>query len=199
MPNFRLPAAAIAYALLASNAIADDSKQVKPIKDQVDSLQKEVDRLSAKLKDLRVQKDNVEAALSAKNKWLQEEVEKLRSLLRPAAFQVKLFERINEPVNLTANLIGEISGGDGAPKGEYTLTIKQLDGKKFKGSQMLIVGGKTIQRDIEGTFDADKLSYRSVDPVEKFTVIGRIKDDTIEIEYVDSNGPKAKGVLKLAK
>src|SRR5580700_5836211 len=66
MRYFGLLAAAAVIAFVGSNVKADDSAEVKKLQERLDKATNEIEKLSAKLKDLIQQKDNLEADFSSR-------------------------------------------------------------------------------------------------------------------------------------
>jgi hypothetical protein len=195
MQFFRPLMAAFAITILGTTALADDSAEVKNLKEKLDEANNQVQVMSAKLKNLMQAKDNVEADMNSRIKKLMEDNERLRLKVDPNAGVA----RISDLLKANTSLSGDYQE---TPQCECTLSINEIDGKRFKGSHMLRVRGSdkaTLQCDVEGAFGEQKLSYRSVNSNVQFKVTGTLKGNTIEIEYTDEKGTKGKGVLKLAR
>jgi hypothetical protein len=87
--------------------------------------------------------------------------------------------------------------------GEWSLTIKERMGKKFKGlytvRQLQPEKGEGAEADAEGEIDGDRITFRPVNTAKMMaTATGRLKNDAIELNW-SGRGGQAVLVAKVPK
>jgi hypothetical protein len=151
--------------------------------DELKKLKERADALEAKLKQAEKEND----ALRKDNEILKAKVGEKRTL----------YDRIPAGTVLAGDY--KFTSTTKLPNGELVLTIKERDGKKFKGTHVATSKDGTLTADIEGVINGDTLTYSRVNSVELFTVEATLKGETLECKFTDANRLKADMKLKVPK
>ena len=88
----------------------------------------------------------------------------------------------------------------GKASGKAVVTIRKRNGNKFEGAWTVTLDG--VERgpvEFEGEVSGGRITFRSVDSVNKSTMSGEVTGGSLELDWASNNNLRAKVVLKLPK
>ena len=183
LSSFRMLAVALVIVAAGTTARGQDSGEVPKLKERIEQLEK--DLKSAK---------RLNNSLERQVERLEKQVEQLESQL-PESGEKQRAKKTSLSDLITADsvLVGEFKNGTGTETGKMKITIKEINGKKFKGT------GSTnwenhpnwdLNHDIAGEIiEQNTLKMDRVGTAKKFPVEVTLKaDGGLEGKWSNANG-----------
>lgn len=163
MLRFTMLAVAILPLAVASAARGQDTDEVKKLKGRIELLE---NKLKLAEKEVELLKKELEQTKKGGVKAPTDKPKDVQTLA----------DLLTEGTVIR----GDFSFRGKKVTGDWSLTIKEVTGKKFKGLYNV--------REVEGTIDGDRISFKSVNTTVNISVIGSLKKDTIDLVWTGPEG-----------
>lgn len=180
MPRHTVLPALVALILVAPGVRGTDSDDVKRMRERIDLLET---RLKLAEAEMEAMKKEIEILKGRNGLGGRERARTLSDILQDGATIAGDFRFTNVKV---------------AP-GEISLTVKDREGKKFRGTYRAKSHQSEFVSDVEGEITGDQITFKGVKSVHKFTVTGAVKGESLPCTFVDDDGGRAEMTFKLPR